>query len=506
MPPAVMDCTSDFYPGMKSNAADEIKYVDRYVDAGASSTTGGSMPAGIPAATAGRTSARGNPTRALSQGAPGGRRPRSRQGHEAGRVVRAGTGRGRHVAGRASSGVGAGRQGRRLLDLGNPQARDWLTEHVDKLISEQGIDLYRQDFNMEPLGYWRDNDPPDRQGITEIRHVRGYLAYWDELRRRHPANADRHLRQRRAAQRSGNAPPRLSRFAERLPLRAGRHARAHLRHGALDPLLRHGRVCRQRLRRPQPLVPVAGDRPARARGKGQDWAQYHGMVAELRQVTDYFSGDYYPLTRYSLDNAVWMAWQFDRPEIGEGVVQVFCRADSPYESATFPPPRAGNRRPIRRQRHRLRQDPRDDRRRADRIGPEGDRGKAAARGRAVVPKGRQWSSNPTAAQVMKRTDGRIRIDFFEDPFHGSGTRFALHSPAQQALVEENRLVAVFGDPANRPIDALGMVGNVVEIKRPEILFVREEVHDLRGVGILGQRLQIRGDAFQRHAVADDADA
>src|SRR5205814_6437410 len=24
------------------------------------------------------------------------------------------------------------------------------------------------------------------QGITEIRHIEGYLAYWDELRRRHP--------------------------------------------------------------------------------------------------------------------------------------------------------------------------------------------------------------------------------------------------------------------------------------------------------------------------------
>ena len=34
MPPGVMVCTSDFYPGMKSNAADEIKYVDAYVKAG----------------------------------------------------------------------------------------------------------------------------------------------------------------------------------------------------------------------------------------------------------------------------------------------------------------------------------------------------------------------------------------------------------------------------------------------------------------------------------------
>jgi alpha-galactosidase len=57
---------------------------------------------------------------------------------------------------------------------------------VSGLITGQGIDLYRQDFNMDPLGYWRAADEPDRQGITEMRHVEGYLAYWDELRRRHP--------------------------------------------------------------------------------------------------------------------------------------------------------------------------------------------------------------------------------------------------------------------------------------------------------------------------------
>ncbi len=73
-----------------------------------------------------------------------------------------------------------------LLDLGNDAARQWLTEHVDRLLNEQGIDLYRQDFNMDPLDRWRAADGPDRKGITEIRHVTGYLAYWDELLRRHP--------------------------------------------------------------------------------------------------------------------------------------------------------------------------------------------------------------------------------------------------------------------------------------------------------------------------------
>ncbi len=73
-----------------------------------------------------------------------------------------------------------------LLDLGNPEAREWLTDHIDRFLTKQGIDLYRQDFNIDPLRFWRGNDTEDRQGITEIRHVTGYLAYWDELRRRHP--------------------------------------------------------------------------------------------------------------------------------------------------------------------------------------------------------------------------------------------------------------------------------------------------------------------------------
>ena len=73
-----------------------------------------------------------------------------------------------------------------LLNLGNPAARKWLTNHVDKLLTEQAIDLYRQDYNIDPLDFWRRDEPADRQGITEIRYVEGYLAYWDQLRRRHP--------------------------------------------------------------------------------------------------------------------------------------------------------------------------------------------------------------------------------------------------------------------------------------------------------------------------------
>ena len=73
-----------------------------------------------------------------------------------------------------------------LLNLGNPEARAWLTDHVSTLIEESKIDIYRHDANIDPLNYWALADAPDRQGITEIRYIEGLYAYWEDLKTRHP--------------------------------------------------------------------------------------------------------------------------------------------------------------------------------------------------------------------------------------------------------------------------------------------------------------------------------
>ena len=82
--------------------------------------------------------------------------------------------------------------------------------------------------------------------------------------------------------------------------------------------------------------PWLGIGPNEIPGKGTDWAGFRRMTAELRRAAPYYSGDYYPLTSYGLDETAWMAWQFDRPDLGEGVVQAFRRSGSYYESARFP--------------------------------------------------------------------------------------------------------------------------------------------------------------------------
>jgi len=222
-----------------------------------------------------------------------------------------------------------------LLNLGNPDARKWLTDHVDKLITDQGIDLYRQDFNMDPLDLWRKNDAPDRQGITEIRHITGYLAYWDELLRRHPG-----LLIDSCA--SGGRRNDLETMRRSVPL-----WRTDWR---LDPL---GTQCHSYgisfwlpLSGTGTGIYAAYDFRSNmapftnciwdVRIKDADYDLMRRLAEQFRQVADCYLGDYYPLTPYSLENTAWMAWQFDRPDLGTGVVQAFRRADSVYESARLP--------------------------------------------------------------------------------------------------------------------------------------------------------------------------
>lgn len=73
-----------------------------------------------------------------------------------------------------------------MLDLGDPRALSWLTEHVDAMIKRCHIKIYRQDFNFSPIVNWRRAETEDRQGMVENKCIQGYYAYWDELLRRNP--------------------------------------------------------------------------------------------------------------------------------------------------------------------------------------------------------------------------------------------------------------------------------------------------------------------------------
>ena len=76
-----------------------------------------------------------------------------------------------------------GREGERnrLFNLADDEARSWLTDTLVRFIRTNGVDVYRQDFNMDPLEYWRRHDAPGRRGYTENRYITGLYALWDAL-------------------------------------------------------------------------------------------------------------------------------------------------------------------------------------------------------------------------------------------------------------------------------------------------------------------------------------
>jgi alpha-galactosidase len=223
----------------------------------------------------------------------------------------------------------------RLLNLGNPQAWHWAVEHFDQLITRQGVDVFRHDFNMDPLTYWNLADPPNRRGITQIRHVTGLLAFWDELRRRHPGLVIDCCA-------SGGRRNDLETVRRAVPLwRSDSNG---------DPLGEQGHTYGIAFWLPYygsgiPSTDLytlrSGIMPSyliflQARlDTDAIKSLARRLLREWRAIADNLLGDYYPLTPYTLDMDTWMAWQFDRPEAGAGVVQAFRRDESSVASMHF---------------------------------------------------------------------------------------------------------------------------------------------------------------------------
>jgi len=228
-----------------------------------------------------------------------------------------------------------------LLKLGDPACRAWLTDHIDRLISDQRIDFYRQDFNIDPLPYWRENDAAEspegnRQGITEIRHVEGYFAYWDELRRRHPGMPIDSCA-------SGGRRNDLETLRRAVPLLrsdwyggpAGQQCHTY----GLSlwfPFSGTGVISQKDaywMR--SSMVAEFTFGPDAAGVEVIDFENLRRCVEDWRALAPFFLGDFYPLTPYTRSEDQWMAWQYHRPETDAGAVQVFRRKDSVYEVARF---------------------------------------------------------------------------------------------------------------------------------------------------------------------------
>ena len=220
------------------------------------------------------------------------------------------------------------------MNLGNPECRQWLTDHVCRLIRENGIKIYRQDCNFWPLEYWRVNEPADRQGIYENLHVQGYLQYWDDLLARNPGlwidscasggrRNDLETMRRSAPLHCtdfgyGDPPVKLDfhrtiyewfPYFKDVTLAWDRGVQDRFDSGC-DTYAYHCALA--------PMLTPALD----IRREDYDYVLAGKMIELWRRVAGMvLTGDYYPHSPSRRDGRGWVAWQFDCPESGCGLVQ-----------------------------------------------------------------------------------------------------------------------------------------------------------------------------------------
>ena len=234
-----------------------------------------------------------------------------------------------------------------LLDLGNPEARAWVTDLISRLITENGIDCYRQDFNMQPLPYWRGNDPPERQGMTEIRHVAGLYAFWDDLLARHPgllidncASGGRRIDLETAGRSIPLWRDDYNCFPQADPEAIQVHGAGLSNwiplHATSPVNTEPGDTYRFRSALSPGIVFTLDEFALQTVDEGYPWAWHRQMLEDYRRVQPFWSGDYYALTTCSAAPDAWLAWQVHRCDLDAGAILIFRRAASPFETAIFP--------------------------------------------------------------------------------------------------------------------------------------------------------------------------
>lgn len=240
-----------------------------------------------------------------------------------------------------------------LVDFGNPEALRWMQETIYGVIAKHKIDVYREDFNMEPGPVWRGMDATDRVGIAEAKHIAGLYTFLDDMRARFPG-----ILQENCA--SGGRRIDLEMIS-----RAHTYCRSDYYIGQKpnDTAFILGQNATLNLLPYLPFqgcefncVPVGDDYAAFSiisSGTVITPSDFDGGILR-RKITDkettwfkkvfdvavrmrpFYMGDFYPLTdETAAGNDVWCAWQCDRPDLKAGFAIAFRRGAAADESRTF---------------------------------------------------------------------------------------------------------------------------------------------------------------------------
>jgi alpha-galactosidase len=226
-----------------------------------------------------------------------------------------------------------------LLNLGDEVAWQYCYDILAGLIDSLKVSIYRQDFNFQPLPYWRKNDTEERKGITEIKHIRGMYELWDRLIEANP----------------GLIIDNCASGGRRIDIESIRRTQIFFRSDYQCNFNEEAEVLQVHNSNISQLLPYNG---CTTKTKGDvysvrssysscwggafynavfqscdgddlDWIKKY--TDEYRSIRRYMSCDFYNHCSSVFDPSSWCVWQYHDPEDKSGVILAFRRKESPFE-------------------------------------------------------------------------------------------------------------------------------------------------------------------------------
>lgn len=223
-----------------------------------------------------------------------------------------------------------------LYDLGNKEALDYLCKYIGDFMEENGIDYYRQDFNMRVDNFWKENEEPGRTGIREIRHIEGLYAFWDYLLKRFPeslvdncASGGRRI-DFESIKRS--APLWRTDYSYGEPIGYQTHTYGL---SFFLPLTGTGVEKSDKFTFRSSLGTSVIFNWKITEGSSS-FTEMQNCFKEFMDLRPYYYEDFYPLTSYDnmTTDDIWLAYQLHRPSDDTGIVVAFRREQNPDEAIT----------------------------------------------------------------------------------------------------------------------------------------------------------------------------
>jgi alpha-galactosidase len=236
-----------------------------------------------------------------------------------------------------------GRHGSKLLNIGLPEARKYMTRYLKAVIREYGIDCLRIDYNIHPLPFWRaaDDRDPDRVGMAEIRYNEGLYQMWDEILAAYP-----HLFIDNCS--SGGRRIDLETCSRSIPLWRTDATIGPLNRLDFDQAALQNQVMTAGLSRyvpfsasgqmgPTPYLFRSGYNAGIAFCEDCRPVDYprdllRAAIEEGKRIRKYYFGNFYPLNAVTVSPEDWCVLQYHRPAEADGMVVAFRRHESPYAS------------------------------------------------------------------------------------------------------------------------------------------------------------------------------